>query len=751
MPVCTVQAFANIFNRVNFCKTIYFCSNSVVQFTVYSREHKNMRIDIITKLFDKNAAKKKSKNSRSYMTKIFLYLAQSKLLRNTKIQTRLIVSFILLSFIPLAIISIISYKKSSDAIQSKIETYSVQVMTEVSKNVRTELNQMEKICEEISITEELQKGLTNYANLEKNEKFKIEDTVTMKVTEKMRNSSFITSINILVNKDTILGSGQNNYDKGQLGKIFETANDKSNNYNYRIINDLNGNFMISTDKIVKNHTNGEKLGTLILTFKEVYISDIYKQLNIGDKAEIFIIDSKGTIVSSRNTSKIPINNAFSEKTLIREIKKNIEQKKYSFPISLNGEKNLVAYYGIESSDWFIVSAIPYTYLQSESKNLMWNIIFIGLICLAFAMLISFIIAFSISIPLKKIKNLMDEAKKGKLNFELNDDNCDEMAQISTSFNEMISNIRQLIKQVKISAQDVLSGSEKIASSSEMTHSSSEQIANIIQQIAQGATDQANEATKSASNMNRLSERINIVGKEMNTVSKSVCDAGEMSKNALETVKSLNDKASLTKSVSQKIIEDIKSLNVDMKQIEKIIKVIVGISEQTNLLSLNAAIEAARAGEAGRGFAVVADEVKKLADQSKEATVTINDIVKSIQRKTEITVNAANEASSIIEQQTNAVNDTDNAFKTIFKEMDQISIRFDEMVNSIKEILVSKEKTIESIEQISAVSQEAAATAEEVSATTEEQMTGSEQLSSLAKDLNQMACELTTAISKFVIE
>ena len=74
----------------------------------------------------------------------------------------------------------------------------------------------------------------------------------------------------------------------------------------------------------------------------------------------------------------------------------------------------------------------------------------------------------------------------------------------------------------------------------------------------------------------------------------------------------------------------------MKEIRKIVKLIVAIAEQTNLLSLNATIEAARAGEAGRGFAVVADEVKKLADQSKEASIMINNIINKINNKTENT-------------------------------------------------------------------------------------------------------------------
>ena len=94
-------------------------------------------------------------------------------------------------------------------------------------------------------------------------------------------------------------------------------------YNYRIIKDLNGNFQVSIEKIIKNHINGVRIGTLILTFKESYISDICKQLNIGNNADVFIMNSKGTIVSSNNESKIPINKEYFEKT---SDKKNFKER-----------------------------------------------------------------------------------------------------------------------------------------------------------------------------------------------------------------------------------------------------------------------------------------------------------------------------------------------------------------------------------------------------------------------------------------
>lgn len=369
--------------------------------------------------------------------------------RSIRIQTRLISSFLIISIIPLAITSFIAYKKSSDAIQAKINTYSVQVMAEVSRNLQTELTFKESLCEELAMAEEIQNELTNYEKLKDVEKYKIEDKINSKFIEKMRLSAFnsssdIISINIITNNNVIIGPGQNNYNKNQFNDICNESKDEGR-YNYKIIKDLNGEFEISIDRIVKNHVNGEKLGTLILTFRESYISDICKQLKIGSDADVLIMDSKGTIISSNNHSKIPVNEEYLEKTLIEKILKNNELKNYSFSMNIMEEKHLVAYSPIENSDWFIISTVPYTYFQEESKNLMWNIVAIGVGCLIFAIPLSFIISFSISKPLSKLKNLMYEVKMGKLDIELEDNNRDEIAEISIGFNDMISSIRLLIK------------------------------------------------------------------------------------------------------------------------------------------------------------------------------------------------------------------------------------------------------------------------------------------------------------------
>lgn len=244
---------------------------------------------------------------------------------------------------------------------------------------------------------------------------------------------------------------------------------------------------------------------------------------------------------------------------------------------------------------------------------------------------------------------MNEAKTGNLLVDIDDKKKDEIAVLSKSFKDMLSNIRHLILNFNESANSVLQNSEKIALSSDKIRSSSEMTSIVINQIATGATEQASEAGNCVEYMNQLSKGIDTMTDDTSKMTELVSKTKNLSLDAFETVKSLKEKARETSLVSEEIAKEIISLNLDMKDIKKIVKFIVGISEQTNLLSLNASIEAARADAAGRGFEVVAQEVKKLADKSKEASSSTNNIINNIQNKTDQIVTITYNSENVIKQ------------------------------------------------------------------------------------------------------
>ncbi|MCX7922748.1 MAG: methyl-accepting chemotaxis protein [Clostridia bacterium] len=694
-------------------------------------------------------------------------LVSGNLLRNTRIQTRLIISFLLLSLIPLVVTGTISFLKTNKAIKDKISQYSQQVMNQAEQNIRSEITKFMDYSLEIALSQPVQDGIPVYKDLESFDMERVDGEIRKVMSDKFTPiNSVTTDVSIIYDPKSNLRMGLRGRDaQGGIWsdetfrRIIDTA---STSNNAIVLNErtksINENNIVIARKIKSTRALNKVIGYLFIALKEEYFLNLYKDIDLGDpNASIFIIDSSGKVISSKNQNTLKVSEPFPEKDLLKNIKafsKDTDKSKVkTFDINFAKKKHLVAFSKIESvpnDNWYVVCAIPYSYLNSEPNAILFTIIFVIFACFLLALLFSIIISHSISSPLNNLVGLMKRAKDGDLSITVQDNNRDELGQVSNNFNEMLSNISKLVSKVRHSAESVLANSHKISSSSEQSYVASEQIALTIQEVAKGAASQAEEVSISVTHMNVLSDGINRVGNDMSSVFEVVSNTKKLSENALSAVHSLNTRAMETKSVSEKIVNDINSLSIDMKEIKKIVKVIVGIAEQTNLLSLNAAIEASRAGAAGKGFAVVAGEVKKLADQSKEASITISNIITKIQQKTEFTVNEANTANDIIQQQMKAVSETDKAFKTIFGSMESISKHMDAVEHSVNGMLTAKEKAIESIESISAVSQEAAATSEEVSASTQQQMACAEQLSNLAKDLNEMAEELGRSISIFKI-
>ncbi len=621
-------------------------------------------------------------------------------------------------------------------------------MNQVSQNLRLDMNHIESGIEDTITNFDVQNSLSQYVSSPANQ-YAVTEKIRKIIKHQVSLQSYITSESIFIDKDNNLGFGAEYFDSEQLNRIMELTK-KNFDYNYSFVKYATGTPSISVSKQIKSSISGNVLGTIVLTFSEEHFSDIYKQIDIGKSADVFIIDSAGTIVSSRDKENNPVNQLYPDKQLIENIASYSKQQKSAFTYSIRGTDSLVAYSPIPNTNWYVVAAIPNTYIHAELTQLAKTMAWIVLICLFISAIIAYMISLGISVPSKKIVYAMDEAKKGNLHVHIEDDNQDEMGKISSNFNEMIGNIRLLIGQTSVSSQNVLSQAQLIDAASERTRQSTKQFVTIIEQIAEGATHQASEASESSASMSDLSDKINLVGKDMDTVSHAVENTKRVSESTMDIIKSLNEKTATANSVSQEIIKDINNFNEDMKKIENIVGVISDIASQTNILSINASIEAARAGNAGRGFAVVAQEVKRLAEQSKAASHSIGNIISEVLKKYEITANLTNQASIIIEEQKDAVDETDRSFKTIFKEMERISGYIFNVNDSVKEILQSKEKALESIEVIASVAEETAATTEEAAATTEEQLSGAEELAGLAEKLHQTAHELSEAISKFKV-
>ncbi|WP_162862486.1 methyl-accepting chemotaxis protein [Acetivibrio cellulolyticus] len=684
--------------------------------------------------------------------------------RRIKINTRLIISFIVISIFPIVLLGTMSFYKSSSAIKSKIETYSVQVVDQVSQNISLQMKKYESICNELITYSDAVKGVSIYMNVGSG--FERTTAYTKQIVP-----PFIANFGDNTNVISIFLKIQ---DRNELLKILNTdistpmTLEDSVNLDKSFPNSSSSGHWLSKklesgkDSIIyiKNsipytikdsipNYYGFRL-SLYTVYDQNFLSSIYNNVDLGKNVDIFVMDSKGTVISSRDLEKTPPNSLYREKSMINRLLSTKDKKDFSFTTNINNSKHLVTFSAIKDTDWFVVSTIPYTYLQKESSSILWSILSIALVILSLALILSFLITKSISMPLKRMLVLMDEASMGNLYVNIEDRYSDEIAVVLQKFNSMVENIRGIISTVQTSSESVLQDAEELAAFSKVSQIASSQTAIAVQQISQGASDQVNDTTLCVKHVSSLSEDINQVVDNITHASDIILDTKKISDSTLESIRSLNIKAHETHTVSEEITITINSLSTEMKQIKKIIKLIVEIVEQTKLLSLNASIEAARSGEAGKGFAVVAKNIKLLADKSKRSLTDISNIINNIQEKTEETVHSVAHAEEIVNIQLEAVSEVDMSFRTIYNAMEEIINNMNSSKESLSKALVSKEFTLKSIANIHMLSSDTASATQDVSITAFEQQTGAEQLSGLALKLNDMARELNKIVDIFRI-
>ena len=193
---------------------------------------------------------------------------------------------------------------------------------------------------------------------------------------------------------------------------------------------------------------------------------------------------------------------------------------------------------------------------------------------------------------------------------------DELAALSVNFNKFVDRVHQLVSQVAGATAQLAAAAEELSATSDETNT------NITRQ--QMETDQV------ATAMNEMTATAQEVARNAADAADAASSADDETRNGQRVVsQTINAIKTLVGEV-EKATGVIHKLETDSEEIGKVLDVIRGIAEQTNLLALNAAIEAARAGEQGRGFAVVADEVRTLAQRTQQSTQEIQDMIERLQ-------------------------------------------------------------------------------------------------------------------------
>lgn len=401
-------------------------------------------------------------------------------------------------------------------------------------------------------------------------------------------------------------------------------------------------------------------------------------------------------------------------------------------------------------NWYIISQIPTVIVLKELGDVRNATIIVAFISVVLAILMGIFFSRTITKPIKLLMQVMSKAEKGDLTTRAKFPAGGEILSLTECFNSMMMQIDRLLEQVENMILLVESNASEIGRMSSDSAEISKNITIAMKGIAQGSQEQFLETQKTFDSLEELAESINSTVSnvvEVNEKSKITKEIGESS---IEHVGSLSEKTKISNESLAEIKETFDLLGGEVKKIEGVLDFIAEVSEETNLLSLNASIEASKAGEAGKGFSVVAGEVSKLANQTQDSTQDINRVIRQIRMYVTETVDKLEASRHIFEEQNKVVQDTIESFSEIVSSNDSISEHIETIGNIADGMNALKDNSLEATKSILSIAESASANTEEVMSATFEELETSEKLAEKSQLLQKSIDELKVTMNQFIL-
>ncbi|MBM7544769.1 methyl-accepting chemotaxis protein [Weissella beninensis] len=532
-----------------------------------------------------------------------------------------------------------------------------------------------------------------------------------------------------------------------------------------------GRFVTTASLVVRNANN--QVGVLAVDVSYNSINPIIKSINIGRTGSATLVTRQGLVIASEGARKKLVYRDGQDIANTKIFKAISSSNKIHGIVKIKGQGRISEIYFDKSSPTSVTwsfARVDRDEINRELYGLLESFAIVAIVMLII------IIIFSLSL-VKFVRNLVAHFTKhfeqiGNGNLQkvkpvvktqrgdmqnlvewvvTPTENGHELNELSVQYNKMIDSVGNLIEVVQTESDNVAQGSDDLLELAKQTNTATEEVAQTITGIAEVTGSQAQETEKSVEQVQQLATVVNELRTNVDAMNVKSQESSALNNENITITTDVDNNWQAEIVKMKALMHSVDDMNNDIQNINKIIGVINDISRQTNLLALNASIEAASAGESGKGFAVVAAEIRKLAEQSKDSTKEIENIISQIRDKSTQMVEQTSASVAGGEKQTNLIKRALESSQEIFERSAEMVAGITAVETASKQIEQIQNVVLENLENVSASTQENAAGTEEVSANSEEVLATMDEFTNNVSELRDIAAKLKGLTERFKLE
>ena len=417
-----------------------------------------------------------------------------------------------------------------------------------------------------------------------------------------------------------------------------------------------------------------------------------------------------------------------------------------------GVAKYAAYYYSIANNYILIVCVNEKDFLGAVNGIVGRGVAAGIIVYILGQVVAFIAARRTTKPLNEIVGVVDRIATLDLTMNPKLDklahNKDESGQLARAVKKMRLSLADIVSQVKEQSVQLYNASDGLNDNVERTAANVGGVEQAVNAISQGASSQAYETQKANDGivvMGNMIEDANTEMSHLNATAEMMKKSNNVAVQVLGELEKINQQAIASINV---IAEQTNTTNSSAMKIREATSLIASIADETNLLSLNASIEAARAGEAGRGFAVVASEIQKLAEQSNESAMRIDEIIQQLVRDSENAVHTMEEVQAIMARQNENLLKTSEVFAEVKDGIGASIAGVDEIAGKTTELNKARNGIIETVQSLTDIAAQNAVSTEETSASVVEINDVLHNITESANDLKSIAAVMEENMDKF---